>query len=346
MTSEVRHAVFLQLHQLATWSPRDVRSMCCRLRLDLRELRKKSGGFFGSGESTGSVGVVTINMPRIAYLSDGRSRLLQAARPADGHFRALAAHEAPGHHASLLDEGLYPYTQALPGHVRQPLLDDRPCRHERGVPEREVAARRHDAESRRRSSRRTCSTTCASACPTIRKQYGDLYNLEATPAESRPPTASPSTTSEQYPDIITADDQDGNAVLHQQLAPAGRLHRRHLRARSTFRTSCRRCTPPARCSTPSSARSCPTGKRRPTLVRKIAENYKLPYYTMSPDLFRSARTTATSPASSIRLPQLRRGDRSLQPHHRLLSPGAELERRQERRNSPTAWCTTWVIRSW
>ena len=47
--------------------PSDVRSMCCRLRLDLRELRKKTGGFFGSGESTGSVGVVTINMPRIAY---------------------------------------------------------------------------------------------------------------------------------------------------------------------------------------------------------------------------------------------------------------------------------------
>ena len=49
--------------------PSDVRSMCCRLRLDLRELRKKSGGFFGSGESTGSVGVVTINIPRIAYLA-------------------------------------------------------------------------------------------------------------------------------------------------------------------------------------------------------------------------------------------------------------------------------------
>ena len=49
--------------------PSDVRSMCCRLRLDLRELRKKSGGFFGSGESTGSVGVVTINMPRLAYLA-------------------------------------------------------------------------------------------------------------------------------------------------------------------------------------------------------------------------------------------------------------------------------------
>ena len=53
--------------------PNDVRSMCCRLRLDLRELRKKSGGFFGSGESTGSVGVVTINLPRIAYLAENES---------------------------------------------------------------------------------------------------------------------------------------------------------------------------------------------------------------------------------------------------------------------------------
>ena len=53
--------------------PSDVRSMCCRLRLDLRELRKKSGGFFGSGESTGSIGVVTINMPRIAYLAENEA---------------------------------------------------------------------------------------------------------------------------------------------------------------------------------------------------------------------------------------------------------------------------------
>ena len=50
--------------------PSDIRSMCCRLRLDLRELRKKSGGFFGSGESTGSIGVVTLNIPRLAYLAE------------------------------------------------------------------------------------------------------------------------------------------------------------------------------------------------------------------------------------------------------------------------------------
>ena len=61
--------------------PSDVRSMCCRLRLDLRELRKKTGGFFGSGESTGSVGVVTINMPRIAYLSRDELSLIHISEP-------------------------------------------------------------------------------------------------------------------------------------------------------------------------------------------------------------------------------------------------------------------------
>ena len=80
--------------------PTDVRSMCCRLRLDLRELRKKSGGFFGSGESTGSIGVVTINMPRIAYLSADEEDFYTPPRPHDGHLRALAQDQAHGHHAS------------------------------------------------------------------------------------------------------------------------------------------------------------------------------------------------------------------------------------------------------
>ena len=57
--------------------PSDVRSMCCRLRLDLRELRKKTGGFFGSGESTGSIGVVTINLPKIAYQSKNEEEFMK-----------------------------------------------------------------------------------------------------------------------------------------------------------------------------------------------------------------------------------------------------------------------------
>ena len=94
--------------------PSDVRSMCCRLRLDLRELRKKSGGFFGSGESTGSVGVVTINMPRIAYLSNDEAEFYRRLdRLMDISARSLKTKR----HiiTKLLDEGLYPYTKKYLG---------------------------------------------------------------------------------------------------------------------------------------------------------------------------------------------------------------------------------------
>ena len=81
--------------------PSDVRSMCCRLRLDLRELRKKTGGYFGSGESTGSVGVVTINMPRIAYLSRDEKEFFCPAGSSDGCVGPFPAHEAGSDHPAV-----------------------------------------------------------------------------------------------------------------------------------------------------------------------------------------------------------------------------------------------------
>lgn len=94
--------------------PSDVRSMCCRLRLDLRELRKKTGGYFGSGESTGSVGVVTINMPRIAYLSANKDEFYaRLNRMMDIAARSLKIKR--GVITKLLEEGLYPYTRRYLG---------------------------------------------------------------------------------------------------------------------------------------------------------------------------------------------------------------------------------------
>ncbi|MBR3244129.1 MAG: ribonucleoside triphosphate reductase, partial [Parasporobacterium sp.] len=90
--------------------PSDVRSMCCRLRLDLRELRKKSGGFFGSGESTGSIGVVTINMPRLAYLSNDEEDFYNRLdKLMDLAARSLKIKRDVI--TRLLDAGLYPYTK-------------------------------------------------------------------------------------------------------------------------------------------------------------------------------------------------------------------------------------------
>ncbi|NLT58108.1 MAG: ribonucleoside triphosphate reductase, partial [Clostridiales bacterium] len=94
--------------------PSDVRSMCCRLRLDLRELRKKAGGFFGSGESTGSIGVVTINLPRIAYLAkDEADFYARLDKLMDISARSLKVKRTVI--TQLLDSGLYPYTKRYLG---------------------------------------------------------------------------------------------------------------------------------------------------------------------------------------------------------------------------------------
>ncbi len=181
--------------------PSDVRSMCCRLRLDLRELRKKSGGFFGSGESTGSVGVVTINMPRIAYLPP-RGGILQAAGPSDGHLRALPENQARRHHASLLNEGLYPYTKRYLGTFENHFstigligmnevgLNARWLRKDMTHPETQQFTVDVLNHMRERLS-------------DYQEQYGDLYNLEATPAESTTYRLAKH-DKKHFPDIITA----------------------------------------------------------------------------------------------------------------------------------------------
>ena len=90
--------------------PSDIRSMCCRLRLDLRELRRKNGGYFGSGESTGSIGVVTINLPRLAYKSKSEDEFYKNLdRLMDIAARSLHIKRAVV--SQYLEQGLYPYTK-------------------------------------------------------------------------------------------------------------------------------------------------------------------------------------------------------------------------------------------
>ena len=95
-----------------TWSPPTCARMCCRLRLDLRELRKKSGGFFGSGESTGSVGVVTINMPRIAYLAADEADFYARLDHLMDHRRPLASRPSAPSSPSCSTRGSIPTPSA------------------------------------------------------------------------------------------------------------------------------------------------------------------------------------------------------------------------------------------
>ena len=205
--------------------PSDVRSMCCRLRLDLRELRKKSGGFFGSGESTGSVGVVTINLPRLAYESaDEADFYRQLDRLMDIAARSLKTKRTVI--TKLLDGGLYPYTKRYLGTfanhfstiglvgMNEAALNAKWLRKDLTAPEAQQFAKDVLNHMRERLS-------------DYQEQYGDLYNLEATPAESTSYRFAKH-DKEQYPDIITANMNGTPSLLHQLQPPAGGLQRGYL----------------------------------------------------------------------------------------------------------------------
>ena len=190
--------------------PSDVRSMCCRLRLDLRELRKKSGGFFGSGESTGSIGVVTINMPRIAYLAKDKEDFYRRLdRMMDIAARSLKVKRTVI--TKLMDEGLYPYTKRYLGSfdnhfstiglvgMNEAGLNANWLRADMTHPETQEFTKEVLSHMRERLS-------------DYQEQYGDLYNLEATPAESTAYRLAKHDVA-RYPDIITASSKDGGRII-------------------------------------------------------------------------------------------------------------------------------------
>ncbi|MCQ2540917.1 MAG: ribonucleoside triphosphate reductase [Lachnospiraceae bacterium] len=258
--------------------PSDVRSMCCRLRLDLRELRKKSGGFFGSGESTGSVGVVTINMPRIAYLSANKDEFYKRLnRMMDIAARSLKIKR--GVISKLLNEGLYPYTKRYLGSFDNHFSTIGLI----GMNEVGLNAnwlRADMTDERTQEFTKEVLNHMRNRLSDYQEQYGDLYNLEATPAESTTyrlakhdrkkwpniKTAGKAgdvpyyTNSSHLPVDYTADIFDALDIQDelQTLYTSGTVFHAFL------------------------GEKLPDWKAAASLIRKIAENYKLPYYTLSP----------------------------------------------------------------
>lgn len=258
--------------------PSDVRSMCCRLRLDLRELRKKSGGFFGSGESTGSVGVVTINMPRIAYLSaDEKEFFKRLDKLMDISARSL--HVKRTVITKLLDEGLYPYTRRYLGTFENHfstigLLG----MNEAGLNAKWIGKDMTHKETQEFS--RKVLNHMRERLSSYQEEYGDLYNLEATPAESTTYRFAKH-DKEKYPDIITAAECNGTPYYtNSSHLPVGYTEdifealdiQDELQTLYTSGTVFHAFLGEKLSGWQSAA----------SLVRKIAENYRLPYYTMSP----------------------------------------------------------------
>ncbi|MBO5784430.1 MAG: ribonucleoside triphosphate reductase, partial [Clostridia bacterium] len=256
--------------------PSDVRSMCCRLRLDLRELRKKSGGFFGSGESTGSVGVVTINIPRIAYLAENEEDFYrQLDRMMDVAARSLKVKRDII--TRLLDEGLYPYTKRYLGTFNNHFSTIGLI----GMNEACLNAKWIQKDLTHESAQEFTKAVLnhmRERLSDYQEKYGDLYNLEATPAESTTYRLAKHDIA-RYPDIITAPGETPYYTNSSHL-PVG--YTEDIFSALDIQDELQTLYTSGTVFHAFLGEKLPSWKSAANLVRKIAENYKLPYYTMSP----------------------------------------------------------------
>ena len=259
--------------------PSDIRSMCCRLRLDLRELRKKSGGFFGSGESTGSVGVVTLNMPRLAFTSKDKAEFYEKL----DHLMDVAArslHTKRKVIGRLLDEGLYPYTKRYLGSfdnhfstiglvgMNEACLNANWIKRDLSDPVAQEFTKEVLNHMRDRLS-------------DYQEMYkGELFNLEATPAESTTYRFA-KYDAKNYPGIITAAEPGGTPYYtNSSHLPVG--YTDDIFSALDIQDELQTLYTSGTVFHAFLGEKLPNWESAAELVRKIADNYKLPYYTLSP----------------------------------------------------------------
>ena len=259
--------------------PSDIRSMCCRLRLDLRELRKKSGGFFGSGESTGSVGVVTLNMPRLAFTSKDKAEFYEKL----DHLMDVAArslHTKRKVISRLLDEGLYPYTKRYLGSfdnhfstiglvgMNEACLNANWIKRDLSDPVAQEFTKEVLNHMRDRLS-------------DYQEMYkGELFNLEATPAESTTYRFA-KYDAKNYPGIITAAEPGGTPYYtNSSHLPVG--YTDDIFSALDIQDELQTLYTSGTVFHAFLGEKLPNWESAAELVKKIADNYKLPYYTLSP----------------------------------------------------------------
>ena len=259
--------------------PSDVRSMCCRLRLDLRELRKKSGGFFGSGESTGSVGVVTINLPRIAYLSADEGEFFNRLnRMMDISARSLKVKRTVI--TRLLNEGLYPYTKRYLGTFANHFSTIGLV----GMNEVGLNAKWLGKDLTHRETQEFAKKVLnhmRERLSDYQEEYGDLYNLEATPAESTAYRLAKHDV-KRYPDIKTAAVKEGDTPYYTNSSHLPVWYTDDIFSALDIQDELQTLYTSGTVFHAFLGEKLPDWRAAASIVRKIAENYRLPYYTLSP----------------------------------------------------------------
>ena len=259
--------------------PSDVRSMCCRLRLDLRELRKKSGGFFGSGESTGSVGVVTINLPRIAYLAkDEADFYARLDKMMDISARSLKVKRDVI--TKLLDAGLYPYTKRYLGTFNNHFSTiGLVGMNEVGLNAKWLQADMTTAKTQQFA--KDVLNHMRTRLSDYQELYGDLYNLEATPAESTAFRLAKHDL-KYYPDIITAGRKEGETPYYTNSSHLPVGYTQDIFEALDMQDELHTLYTSGTVFHAFLGEKLPDWKSCADLVRKIASNYRLPYYSISP----------------------------------------------------------------
>ena len=258
--------------------PSDVRSMCCRLRLDLRELRKKTGGFFGSGESTGSIGVVTINMPRIAFQSaDENEFFTRLDRMMDIAARSLKVKREVV--SKLLKEGLYPYTRRYLGSFDNHFSTIGLL----GMNEVGLNAKWLGKDMTNEDTKQFAIKTLnhmRDRLSDYQEEYGDLYNLEATPAESTSFRLAKHDR-KRWPEIKTAGNE-GDTPYYTNSSHLPVSYTEDIFEALDVQDELQTLYTSGTVFHAFLGEKLPDWEAAAKLVRTIAENYKLPYYTMSP----------------------------------------------------------------
>lgn len=254
--------------------PSDVRSMCCRLQLDKRELRKRGGGLFGSDEFTGSLGVVTINLPQIGYLAKNESEffrrlnyLMDLAKESLSTKRKVIQR--------LLDGGLFPYTRRYLSKLDNHFNTIGLC----GMNECCLNFLGCDIVSPMgKAFGEKVLTHMRQRLADYQETTGELFNLEATPAESTSYRLARH-DKERYSDIITSGDTDPYYTNSTQL-PVNYTsdvfealdHQEALQTKYTGGTVFHTFM----------GEAIKDWKSCRDLVRSITANYRIPYLTISP----------------------------------------------------------------